>query len=84
MIQLLQLKTPIKAKKRSPTELKLYKKNSKYNIIAGEIYDPTIHNTVTCLTIEGRNVLCHDEIGRCISRYYKKTNGDGAKKIYHL
>ena len=73
IIQLLQRKTPIEVKKRNPTELKLYKKISKYNMRAGEIYDPTIDSTVTGLTIDDRNVLYHEEIVRCISRYYKKN-----------
>ena len=63
IIQLLQRKTPIESKKRNLTELKLYKKISNYNIIAAEIYGRTIDNTVTRLTIEGRVVLCHEEIG---------------------
>ena len=63
IIQLLQRKTPFESKKRNLTELKLYKKISNYNIIAAEIYGHTIDNTVTPLKIEGKVVLCHEEIG---------------------
>ena len=84
LIKLLSRTSPIEVKQRDQQELKLYKKISKYNPKALKIFDPSVGNTVTRLTIEGRIVPCKEEIRRCVSYYYRKTNCDGAKKIYHL
>lgn len=75
---------PIPVVKRSELEKKLYKKISTHKLSCIEVYDQYMGRQVKRVMKSGRIVLQKSEVADAIKWFYQYTNGQGARKIFHI
>ncbi len=80
IIKLLTLAKPIPVKTRSKRDKRLYKKISGYRLVAAKTRDYTGKRSLRVMR-NGRIVLPVSEVRQCISTFYQKSKGDGARKL---